>query len=114
MPGDTCDRTFAFLHVQNLIHERKITLAKLSTVHHFLPGMDWILLNNIYLSEIYFVLYYYPIYANILMHRSAVCDEIIRCRGDQVRLAVRARVFPYPEETNAVWIMFAVKYKSIL
>ena len=47
-------------------------------------------------------------------NRSAVCDEIICCRGDQVRLAVRARVFPYPEETNAVWIMFAVKYKSIL
>eukprot|EP00112_Aurelia_sp_Birch-Aquarium-sp1_P012545 Seg2636.3 transcript_id=Seg2636.3/GoldUCD/mRNA.D3Y31 product="Centrosomal protein of 76 kDa" protein_id=Seg2636.3/GoldUCD/D3Y31 len=46
--------------------------------------------------------------------KAQVCEEIICCRGDQVRLAVRARVFTYPEDTQAVWIMFAVKYKSVL
>ncbi|XP_065064875.1 centrosomal protein of 76 kDa-like [Rhopilema esculentum] len=46
--------------------------------------------------------------------RSPICEDIICCRGDQVRLAVRTRIFTYPEETMAVWIMFAVKYKSIL
>ncbi|BFZ19803.1 hypothetical protein BsWGS_22842 [Bradybaena similaris] len=46
--------------------------------------------------------------------RSPVCDEIINCLGDQVRLAVRARVFPYPESACATWLMFACKYKSIV
>jgi len=46
--------------------------------------------------------------------RSSICEQIICCRGDQVKLAVRVRVFPYPEDTYAVWIMFAAKYKSVL
>ncbi|XP_027038714.1 centrosomal protein of 76 kDa-like [Pocillopora damicornis] len=46
--------------------------------------------------------------------RSPVCEEIICCRGDHVRLAVRVRVFTYPEGACAVWIMFAVRYRSIL
>ncbi|XP_048967834.1 centrosomal protein of 76 kDa isoform X7 [Canis lupus dingo] len=41
--------------------------------------------------------------------RSPFCEEIICCRGDQVRLAVRVRVFTYPESACAVWIMFACK-----
>ena len=40
--------------------------------------------------------------------------EVVGCRGDRVRLAVRVRVFPYPEGVCAVWIMFAVKYQSIV
>ncbi|GFN79292.1 centrosomal protein of 76 kda [Plakobranchus ocellatus] len=39
--------------------------------------------------------------------RAPVCEEIINCRGDLVRLAVRVRVFPYPESACATWIMFA-------
>ncbi|KAM8966492.1 centrosomal protein of 76 kDa isoform 2-T2 [Pelodytes ibericus] len=46
--------------------------------------------------------------------RSPFCDEIISCRGDQIRLAVRVRVFTYPESACAVWIMFACKYRSVL
>ncbi|CAL1548119.1 unnamed protein product [Lymnaea stagnalis] len=46
--------------------------------------------------------------------RSPVCAEIINCRGDLVRLALRVRVYPYPESTCATWIMFACKYKSIV
>uniref|UniRef100_A0A8C2T8L1 Centrosomal protein of 76 kDa n=4 Tax=Coturnix japonica TaxID=93934 RepID=A0A8C2T8L1_COTJA len=46
--------------------------------------------------------------------RSPFCEEIICCRGDQVRLAVRVRVFAYPESACAVWIMFACKYRSVL
>lgn len=46
--------------------------------------------------------------------RSPVCEEIIHCRGDHVRLAVRVRVYPYPESACATWIMFACKYKSII
>ncbi|XP_071785511.1 centrosomal protein of 76 kDa-like [Asterias amurensis] len=46
--------------------------------------------------------------------RSQVCEEIISCRGDCVKLAVRVRVFTYPESACAVWIMFACKYKSVL
>nr|KAG5695562.1 hypothetical protein BaRGS_033984 [Batillaria attramentaria] len=43
-----------------------------------------------------------------------ICEEIINCRGDQVRLALRVRIFPYPESACAVWMMFACKYKSVL
>ncbi|XP_028593234.2 centrosomal protein of 76 kDa isoform X2 [Podarcis muralis] len=46
--------------------------------------------------------------------RSPFCDEILCCRGDQVRLAVRVRVFTYPESACAVWIMFACKYRCVL
>ncbi|XP_016117358.1 centrosomal protein of 76 kDa-like [Sinocyclocheilus grahami] len=46
--------------------------------------------------------------------RSPFCDEIVCCRGDHVRLAVRVRVFAYPESACAVWIMFACKYRSVL
>ncbi|XP_031444852.1 centrosomal protein of 76 kDa isoform X2 [Phasianus colchicus] len=46
--------------------------------------------------------------------RSPFCEEIICCRGDQVRLAVRVRVFAYPESACAVWIMFACKYRCVL
>ena len=54
------------------------------------------------------------IFILFLCNRAPVCEEIINCRGDQVRLAVRVRVFPYPESTCATWIMFACKYKSVL
>ncbi|XP_076016712.1 centrosomal protein of 76 kDa [Genypterus blacodes] len=46
--------------------------------------------------------------------RSQFCQEIVCCRGDHVRLAVRVRVFAYPESACAVWIMFACKYRSVL
>ncbi|CAL8247909.1 unnamed protein product [Lota lota] len=46
--------------------------------------------------------------------RSQVCEEIVSCRGDHVRLAVRVRVYAYPENACAVWIMFACKYRSVL
>ncbi|XP_054841418.1 centrosomal protein of 76 kDa [Eublepharis macularius] len=46
--------------------------------------------------------------------RSPFCEEIVCCRGDQVRLAVRVRVFAYPESACAVWIMFACKYRCVL
>ncbi|CAL8338904.1 centrosomal protein of 76 kDa [Gadus morhua] len=46
--------------------------------------------------------------------RSQFCEEIVSCRGDHVRLAVRVRVYAYPENACAVWIMFACKYRSVL
>ncbi|XP_066481255.1 centrosomal protein of 76 kDa isoform X1 [Tiliqua scincoides] len=46
--------------------------------------------------------------------RSPFCEDIVCCRGDQVRLAVRVRVFTYPESACAVWIMFACKYRCVL
>lgn len=46
--------------------------------------------------------------------RSPICDEIINCRGDLLRLALRVRVYTYPESVCATWIMFACKYKCVL
>eukprot|EP01137_Pigoraptor_chileana_P005113 Opistho-2@47775 len=45
--------------------------------------------------------------------KSAVCGEIVDCRGDAVRHAVRVRAFAYPEDALAVWVMVAVKYRAI-
>lgn len=51
---------------------------------------------------------------SLFSHRSPFCKDIVSCRGDHVRLAVRVRVFTYPENTCAVWLMFACKYCSVL
>lgn len=52
--------------------------------------------------------------AGLCLNRSPFCEEVVSCRGDHVRLAVRVRVFPYLESACAVWIMFACKYRSVL
>ena len=49
-----------------------------------------------------------------LISRSPVCVEILSCKGDHVRMAVRVKIFVYPEDVCAVWLMFAVKYRSIV
>lgn len=46
--------------------------------------------------------------------KSPFFEEIICCRGDHVRLALRARVYVNPEDVCAVWLMFACKYRSVL
>ncbi|CAF1509539.1 unnamed protein product, partial [Rotaria sordida] len=45
--------------------------------------------------------------------KNNLCEEIVCCHGDQVRLAVRVRVFTYPENALATWMMFACRYKSV-
>lgn len=51
---------------------------------------------------------------SVFLFRYPICEEIVCCRGDSVRLALRVRVFVYPENTCAVWLMFACKYRSVL
>ena len=46
--------------------------------------------------------------------KSPVCEEIIKCRGDNVKLALRVRVFAYPESTIASWLMLACRYKIVV
>uniref|UniRef100_T1J4Y7 Centrosomal protein of 76 kDa n=1 Tax=Strigamia maritima TaxID=126957 RepID=T1J4Y7_STRMM len=46
--------------------------------------------------------------------KSTLCHDILSCRGDVVRFAVRARVFVYPESVISAWLMIAVKYKIII
>jgi centrosomal protein CEP76 len=46
--------------------------------------------------------------------KSSICEEIIRCRGDQVKLAVRVKVVAYPESAVATWVMFACRYKIVV
>ena len=46
--------------------------------------------------------------------KSSVCEEIISCRGDQVKLALRVKVYTYPESTIATWVMLACRYKIIV
>ncbi len=51
---------------------------------------------------------------NLYYCSSPICNDIIGCRGDGVRLALRVRVWSYPEDTCAVWSMLAVTYKCVL
>lgn len=46
--------------------------------------------------------------------KSPICEEIITCRGDQVKLALRVKIFTYPDSAIAVWVMFACRYKIIV
>ncbi|XP_014670926.1 PREDICTED: centrosomal protein of 76 kDa-like [Priapulus caudatus] len=52
------------------------------------------------------------IYANSL--KAEKCQEVVSCRGDHVRLAIRVRVFSYPEDVCAVWVMYACTYRSVV
>jgi centrosomal protein CEP76 len=45
--------------------------------------------------------------------KSTTCEEIIFCKGDQVKLALTIRVFSYPESAIATWIMIACIYKAV-
>ena len=48
------------------------------------------------------------------MLKTAVGEEIIMCRGDQVKIALRVRIFPYPESTIVTWVMIACRYKIVV
>ena len=63
---------------------------------------------------VYIYIYTYLLYVYYHTCRSPMCNDILSCHGDQVRLAVRVKVYPYPEDVCAVWVMFAVKYRSIV
>ncbi|PRP75204.1 centrosomal protein [Planoprotostelium fungivorum] len=46
----------------------------------------------------------------VALLRSKVGVDILECKGDQARHALRAKVYAYPEGRNAVWIMLAVRF----
>jgi centrosomal protein CEP76 len=46
--------------------------------------------------------------------KKSICEEILTCRGDQVKLALRVRVFTYPDSAIATWVMFACRYKIVV
>jgi centrosomal protein CEP76 len=48
-----------------------------------------------------------------LLLKSTISEQIIFCKGDQVKLALRIRIFPYPESAISTWIMLACRYKAI-
>ena len=48
------------------------------------------------------------------MYRSSICQEIVGCRGDGVEHSLRVTVYKYPEDVVAVWVMLAVKYRSVV
>ena len=39
--------------------------------------------------------------------------DILNQRGDQVKFAVRCKLYPYPQNIYSLWVMFATKYKPI-
>ena len=47
-------------------------------------------------------------------YRSSICQEIVGCRGDGVEHSLRVTVYKYPEDVVAVWVMLAVKYRSVV
>lgn len=40
-----------------------------------------------------------------------LANKIINAVGDDVVFAVRAKIFPYPEQMQAIWVMLAVRYR---
>jgi centrosomal protein CEP76 len=45
--------------------------------------------------------------------RNKVCLDIMECVGDSVRFGIRVKVYTYPEDIVAVWVMLAVKYRAV-
>lgn len=45
--------------------------------------------------------------------KSSKCQQIIQCRGDNVRHAVSICVFTYPEDVCATWAMYACIYHRV-
>ena len=43
--------------------------------------------------------------------RAQIATDILGTRGDQVHFALRVRIFTYPEDVCAVWVMLAVKFR---
>lgn len=52
------------------------------------------------------------IFANSLKYDK--CLEIINCRGDSMKLAIRVKLFVFPEDVCAVWVMYACTYRCVL
>jgi centrosomal protein CEP76 len=45
--------------------------------------------------------------------KSPIGQEIITCRGDQVKLALRVKIYTYPELAIATWLMLGCRYKRV-
>jgi len=46
--------------------------------------------------------------------RDPTAVEVLRARGDHVRHSLHVKIFPYPEDTIALWVMLAVTFRSVL
>ncbi|XP_076826119.1 centrosomal protein of 76 kDa-like [Clavelina lepadiformis] len=46
--------------------------------------------------------------------KNGVCSDIVECRGDDIKLAVRVHITTFPDDAVATWIMFACRYCSVL
>lgn len=47
------------------------------------------------------------------IHSNKVGKEVLLARGDQVRHSIRVKIETYPENVCAVWVMVAVRFRSI-
>ena len=47
-----------------------------------------------------------------LLKAEAVPADILGTRGDHTRFGLRVKVYAYPEEVCAVWVMLAVQYRA--
>jgi len=47
------------------------------------------------------------------IYNNKVGKEVLLARGDQLKLALRVKIVPYPENVCAVWVMVAVRFRSI-
>jgi len=45
--------------------------------------------------------------------RGVTATDLLKSTGDSVRFAVRVRIFPFPEDTCATWVILAVKYREV-
>ena len=47
------------------------------------------------------------------IYQNKVGKEILMARGDQMKHAIRVKIVSYPENVCAVWVMIAVRFRSI-
>lgn len=53
----------------------------------------------------------HAIYSSLM--RTEPSLEVMQCRAPQVELALRSRVFPYPDKVVSVWLMIACRHAAV-
>lgn len=47
------------------------------------------------------------------IYQNKIGKEVLQARGDQVKHSIRVKIVQYPENICAVWVMVAVRFRSM-
>ncbi len=54
-----------------------------------------------------------PVIYSVCLLKYKIAGEIIKSRGDNIYFSLRTKVILYPENVFALWVILAVRYRSV-